>query len=94
MSMPETMAEYLVKLSADVDTNSFNSAATALEGIISKLKGIKELAAAGALVAGFAMVGKAATDAIRDVASADMEFAVWPIPCGLQKTALKHCRQP
>lgn len=74
MSMPETMAEYLVKLSADVDTNSFNSAATALEGIISKLKGIKELAAAGALVAGFAMVGKAATDAIRDVASADMEF--------------------
>lgn len=74
MSMPETMAEYLVKLSADVDTNSFNSAATALDGIISKLKGVKELAAAGALVAGFAMVGKAATDAIRDAASADMEF--------------------
>lgn len=74
MSMPETMAEYLVKLSADVDTNSFNAALTALNGIIAKLKSIKGLAAAGALVAGFAAVGKAATDAIKGVASADMQF--------------------
>ena len=74
MSMPETMAEYLVRLSADIDTNSFNAAMMALNSLIAKLKSIKGIAAAGALVAGFAAIGKSATDAIKGVAAADMEF--------------------
>ena len=92
MSMPETMAEYLVKLSADVDTNSFNSAATALDGIISKLKGVKELAAAGALVAGFAMVVKRPPMPSGTRHRQIWSSAVWPLPCGSPKTVPKHCR--
>ena len=74
MSMPETMAEYLVRLSADIDTNSFNAAMMALNSLIAKLKSIKGIAAAGTLVAGFAAIGKSATDAIKGVAAADMGF--------------------
>lgn len=74
MNMPEVMAEYLVKLSADIDTNSFNAAMGALNSLIGKLKNIKSIAAVGALASGFVAMGKAAIDAIRHVASADMQF--------------------
>ena len=72
---PEVMAEYLVRLSADVDNNSFNSAMTAINQLSNKLKQMKGVAAAAALGVGLAKVGTAAVNAIKDVARADMEFA-------------------
>lgn len=72
---PEVMAEYLVRLSADVDNNSFNSAMTAINQLSNKLKQMKGVAAAAALGAGLVKVGTAAVNAIKDVARADMEFA-------------------
>lgn len=74
MSMPEVMSEYLVKLSADIDTNSFNAAMGALNSLVGKLKNLKQFAAIGALASGFVAMGKAAIDAIKSVASADMQF--------------------
>lgn len=74
MNPVETMGEYLVKLSADIDTNSFNSAMAALNQLMNALKNIKGLAAAAAAVTGFAAIGKAAIDTIKSVAAADMQF--------------------
>ena len=74
MGMPETMGEYLVKLSADIDTNSFNAAMAAMNQLMSALKKVKGLAVAAAAVSGFAAVGKAAVDTIKSVAAADMQF--------------------
>ncbi len=74
MGMPETMGEYLVKLSADIDTNSFNAAMTAMNQLMSALKKVKGLAVAAAAVSGFAAIGKAAVDTIKSVAAADMQF--------------------
>lgn len=72
---PEVMAEYLVRLSADVDTNSFNSAMTAINQLSAKLKQVKGIAAAAALSIGLGKIGAAAVDAVKDVARADLEFA-------------------
>lgn len=74
MNPVETMGEYLVKLSADIDTNSFNAAMAALNQLMNALKNIKGLAAAAAAVTGFAAIGKAAIDTIKSVAAADMQF--------------------
>lgn len=74
MGMPETMGEYLVKLSADIDTNSFNAAMAAMNQLMSALKKVKGLAVAAAAVSGFAAVGKAAVDTIKSVAAADIQF--------------------
>ena len=74
MGMPETMGEYLVKLSADIDTNSFNAAMTAMNQLMSALKKVKGLAVAAAAVSGFAAIGKAAVGIVKSVAAADMEF--------------------
>ena len=71
---PEVMAEYLVRLSADVDTGSFNSAMTAINQLSSKLKQMKGIAAAVALGGALTKIGTAAVGAIKDVARADMEF--------------------
>ncbi len=72
---PEVMAEYLVKLSADIDTNSFNSAMMAINQLSAKLKSMKGVAAMAALGAGLAKVGTAAVGLVKDVAKADLEFA-------------------
>ncbi len=74
MGMPETMGEYLVKLSADIDTNSFNAATAALNQLMSALKKVQGLAVAAAAVSGFVAIGKAAVDTIKSVAAADMQF--------------------
>jgi hypothetical protein len=74
MGMPETMGEYLVKLSADIDTNSFNAAMAAMNQLMSALKKVKGLAVAAAAVSGFAAIGKAAVSIVKSVAAADMEF--------------------
>ena len=74
MNPVETMGEYLVKLSADIDTNSFNAAMAALNQLMNAMKNIKGLAAAAAAVTGFAAIGKAAIDTIKSVAAADMQF--------------------
>ncbi len=71
---PEVMAEYLVQLSADVDTGSFNSAMTAINALSNKLKQMKGVAAAVALGGALTKIGTAAVGAIKDVARADMEF--------------------
>ena len=70
----ETMGEYLVKLSADVDRNSFATAVMALDTIVDKLKNIKGFAAGAAIVSGFVAISKATLDIVKSVAAADMEF--------------------
>ncbi len=71
---PEVMAEYLVKLSADIDTNSFNSAMMAINQLSAKLKSMKGGIAMAALGSGLAKVGTAAVGLVKDVAKADLEF--------------------
>lgn len=74
MAFEKVLDEYLVRLGADVDTGSFQAAATAINQLVDMLKKVKGLAAAGALASAFVAVGKAAIDTIKSTADADMQF--------------------
>jgi hypothetical protein len=69
-----TMEEYLIRIGADIDQNSFSAARSALsdlKGLLSKLKGA---AAPLALASAIGAIGKAAYDTVKGVAKADMEY--------------------
>ena len=66
--------EYLVRIGADIDRNSFNTAKGALEEIKRHLAGLKNAAAPLALAAAIGAVGKAAYETVKSVAQADMEY--------------------
>lgn len=68
------LEEYLVKLSADIDKNSFQTAESSLNSLVGMLKKFEKLAKAAGIVSFFVGIGKAAQGIIHDVASADMEF--------------------
>ena len=68
------MDEYLVRIGADIDRNSFNTAKGALEEIKRHLAGLKNAAAPLALAAAIGAVGKAAYETVKSVAQADMEY--------------------
>lgn len=74
MNPMEVISEYLVKLSADVDTGSFNAAMSAINELVGALKKVKGLAVVGAAASGFVAIGKAAMDTVKNVAAADMQF--------------------
>nr|DAV88033.1 MAG TPA: Morphogenesis protein 1 wall, phi29, hydrolase, infection [Caudoviricetes sp.] len=74
MGVPELIGEYLVRIGADVDNNSFSAAESAFNQLIGLMKKLKGMAAVSSVVLGFAAIGKAAKDIIKDVAAADMEF--------------------
>lgn len=69
-----TIAEYLVKLGAVVDTQSFSEAENAVKGLDSLVKTMKKGAIITGIAAAFVKLGQAAVDCVRDTARADMEF--------------------
>ena len=74
MSMPELMGEYLVRIGADIDNNSFNAAEGAVNQLVSVIKQLKGMAAMAAVASGIKTISQAAMDSIKSVAAADMEF--------------------
>lgn len=71
---PNVIEEYLVKLGADIDAQSFNTAKAALGDLTKVLQKVPKAAAYLSLAAGIAAIGKAAVDTMQSVAKADMEY--------------------
>lgn len=69
-----TIAEYLVRLGAEVDTNSFREAEGALQKLSNLAGTMKKGAILTGIAAAFVTLGQAAISCIRDTAKADMEF--------------------
>ena len=74
MSDWNTMEEYLVRIGADIDQNSFGAARSALTELKSHLVKLKGAAAPLALATAIGAIGKAAYETVKGVAKADMEY--------------------
>lgn len=74
MNPGEVISEYLVRLSADIDNNSFNSATTSLKQLEGILHNIKGFAVPAAVVTGLAAVAKQTVGIIKGVADTDMQY--------------------
>ena len=66
--------EYLVRIGADIDRQSFDSAIGALGKLKGALSKLKYAAAPLALAGAIGAIGKAAYETVKGVAQADMEY--------------------
>lgn len=74
MDSGKTIAEYLVRIGADIDSGSFYAVSGLLKQLEVRLKALRKFAAPAAIISGIAAISKATVSMIRDVARADMEF--------------------